>query len=90
MTSDVTTQQRLRDLRARIEFLRNQEDSILSGSSKLLAYGITGHVDQAHATLDSARAEARRIADELASLGARADADNARYGWAIVLPPRPS
>lgn len=76
-------------LNARIEFLRNKDFSLLTGSSNLLAYGLTAHRDEVFAELKAIRAEARAISQRLHELGATADADKAADGWSILIPPRP-
>jgi hypothetical protein len=78
----------LRTLSGTIEALRNEQTSLISGSSKLLAYGITSHVDDVVERLEVIKVEARQIAECLERLGATRAADDARQGWAIIVKPR--
>lgn len=74
-----------RDHTTRIEFLRNKQAALMSGSSQLLAYGVTEASQAVARALAFTKAEARHIADQLDALGQ--DGTDARQGWAIVLPP---
>jgi len=74
-----------RDHRIRIEFLRNKQEALMSGSSQLLAYGLAEASQAVARALTFTKAEARHIADQLDAQGH--DGTDARQGWAIILPP---
>ncbi|HZM79689.1 MAG TPA: hypothetical protein VFC19_28495 [Candidatus Limnocylindrales bacterium] len=74
-----------RDLTTRIEFLRNKQTALMSGSGKLLAYGIIEGSQAVARALTFTKVEARHIADQLDAQGH--DGADARQGWAIILPP---
>lgn len=77
----------LRDHTLTIEALRNEQTALISGSGKLLGYGITSHVADVINRLNAIKSEARQIADALDALGATDLAEQARQGWAIIVAP---
>ena len=62
------TSPNIRDLTTRIEFLRNKQTALMSGSGKLLAYGLTEGSQAVARALTFTKAEARHIADQLDAL----------------------
>ncbi len=77
---------KIRDLTLTIEFLRNEQRALIEGSGKLLAYGITAHTTAVADRLAAIKTEAVTIADQLAANGAHTHADDARQGWALLMP----
>lgn len=74
-------------LTSRIEYLRNEETSLITGSGHLLAYGITAHIGAVYDRLAAIKAEAQSIAEQLHALGLTDQAYDAADGWAIVIRP---
>lgn len=77
----------IRNLNSDIRRLRNEENALITGSDKLLAWGITSHATEVTNRLHAIHAEADAIADRLDNLGATRAAYEARDGWALILPP---
>jgi hypothetical protein len=70
----------------RLVKLRNEHTVLIASSSRLLARGVTSHINKVTDRLDAIEEQAWQIAGQLYALGADDAAFAAVCGWALIVP----